>query len=91
VPTGAVIAAADLLHPRPAHEWQGMRVDLSQRQYCEASSYCGLALACLEDRRCGACQRDDQCAGGEVCVLDYPVSARSLRARLEAQRPAPPP
>ena len=82
---GAPNAAADVLHPRPAHEWQGMRVDLSQRQYCEASSYCGLALACLGDRRCGACQRDDQCAGGEVCVLDHCVVAAHAGCRTSAE------
>jgi len=80
-PAGASDEAADMLHPRPAHEWQGMRVDLSQRQYCEASSYCGLALACLEDRRCGACERDDQCAAGEVCALDHCVVAAKAECR----------
>jgi hypothetical protein len=84
-PAGAAVAAADLLHPRPAHEWQGMRVDLSQRQYCEASSYCGLALACLDDRQCGPCQRDDQCAGGEVCVLDHCVVAAHAGCRSRAE------
>jgi len=83
-PAGASTAVADVLHPRPAHEWQGMRVDLSQRQYCEASSYCGFALACLDDQRCGPCQRDDQCAGGEVCVLDHCVAAASAGCRTRA-------
>jgi hypothetical protein len=84
-PAGAAVAAADLLHPRPAHEWQGMRVDLSQRQYCEASSYCGFALACLDDQRCGPCQRDDQCAAGEVCVLDHCVKAANAGCRTRAE------
>src|SRR5262249_55757238 len=37
------LAAADTgtLHARPPGEWDGMLVDMSQRQYCEASSYCG--------------------------------------------------
>lgn len=83
-PAGASSAAADVLHPRPAHEWQGMLVDLSQRQYCEASSYCGFALACLGDQQCGPCQRDDQCAGGEVCVLDHCVAAASAGCRTRA-------
>jgi hypothetical protein len=82
-PAGAV-AVADLLHPRPAHEWQGMRVDLSQRQYCEASSYCGFALACLGDQQCGPCQRDDQCAAGEACVLDHCVVAANVGCRTRA-------
>ncbi len=84
-PAGVAVAAADVLHPRPAHEWQGMRVDLSQRQYCEASSYCGLALACLGDQRCGPCQRDDQCAAGEVCVLDHCVLAANAGCRTRAE------
>src|SRR5262245_46888857 len=31
-PAGASSEAVDVFHPRPAHEWQGMLVDLSQRQ-----------------------------------------------------------
>lgn len=84
-PAGASDAVPDALHPRPAREWQGMRVDLSQRQYCEASSYCGLALACLDDQRCGACQRDDQCTSGEVCVLDHCIAAANAGCRTRAE------
>jgi hypothetical protein len=83
-PAGAASMIADVLHPRPAGEWQGMLVDLSQRQYCEASSYCGFALACLDDRKCGPCRRDDQCAGGEVCVLDHCVAAANASCRSRA-------
>jgi hypothetical protein len=61
-----------------------MRVDLSQRQYCEASSYCGFALACLGDQQCGACQRDEQCASGEACVLDHCVVAANVGCRTRA-------
>jgi len=68
-------------HPRPADEWQGMLVDLSQRQYCEASSYCGFGLACLDDGACGPCQRDEQCASGEACVLDHCVPRDSVGCR----------
>lgn len=81
VPAAAAEVAADQLHPRPADEWQGMLVDLSQRQYCEASAYCGFALACLEDRACGPCQRDDQCGQGEACVLDHCVAAANVGCR----------
>jgi len=81
---GASNEAVDALHPRPAREWQGMLVDVSQRQYCEASSYCGLALACLDDRKCGPCQRDDQCASGEACVLDHCVASASAACRTRA-------
>jgi hypothetical protein len=84
-PPGASSEVADVLHPRPAHEWQGMLVNLSQRQYCEASSYCGFALACLDDRRCGPCQRDDQCASGEACVLDHCVAAANAGCRTRAE------
>ncbi len=83
-PAGAASAAADVLHPRPAHEWQGMLVDLSQRQYCEATSYCGFALACLEDSQCGPCRSDDQCAAGEACVLDHCVAAAGAGCRTRA-------
>lgn len=72
---------ADQYHPRPADEWQGMLVDMSQRQYCEASSFCGFALACLDDGACGPCERDDQCASGEVCVLDHCVLAQNAGCR----------
>jgi len=86
LPSLAPAGPADIVpdakvHPRPAGEWQGMLVDLSQRQVCEASSYCGFALACLDDGACGACQRDDQCAGGEVCVLDHCVLAANAGCR----------
>jgi hypothetical protein len=75
------LVRADQYHPRPPDEWQGMLVDMSQRQYCEASSFCGFALACLDDNACGPCQRDDQCASGEVCVLDHCVLAKNAGCR----------
>ena len=61
-----------------------MLVDLSQRQYCEASSYCGFALACLPDQKCGACTRDEQCGTGEVCALDHCVVAANAGCRSRA-------
>ena len=77
-------APVDRLHPRPTDEWQGMLVDLTQRQYCEASSYCGLALACLDDQACGPCSVDAQCASGEVCVLDHCVQSANAACRTRA-------
>ncbi len=55
---------------RAPDEWQGMQVDTSDPQYCFDSSGCGLALACHANA-CGPCQRDGDCAAGEVCVLDH--------------------
>jgi hypothetical protein len=83
-PAGAEVAAGATIHPRAADEWQGMLVDLTQRQYCEASSYCGFALACLDDSACGPCRRDDQCAGGEVCALDHCVRSELADCRRRA-------
>lgn len=78
-PTTAPVTAATF--QRSPDEWQGMLVSTVDRQYCEASSYCGFALACLEDRTCGACTADAQCADGEACVLDHCVRAANVGCR----------
>src|SRR5215208_4690913 len=57
--------------PRPADEWQGMRVDLATQSLCDGAESCGLAMACPDGGRCGPCQADSQCASGEACVLDH--------------------
>jgi len=59
-------------HPRAEGEWQGMRVRLDRQPICAGGQSCGLALAC-KDSRCGPCLSDDECAEGEVCVLDHCV------------------
>ena len=58
-------------HPRASGEWQGMLVNMTLRAACDASWRCGLAMACKADGRCGPCERDTECADGEVCVLDH--------------------
>jgi hypothetical protein len=73
-PSGAAdtVAAAPFPDhaPRAAGEWQGMPVDRSTQVLCDAADSCGLAMACLGET-CGPCERDDQCAAGETCVLDH--------------------
>lgn len=81
-PVTAPVTAATF--PRPPEEWQGMLVSAENRQYCEASSYCGFALACLEDNACGACTADAQCATGEACVLDHCIRAANVGCRSRA-------
>jgi hypothetical protein len=55
---------------RSPDEWQGLQVDTSDPQFCVDSRGCGLALSC-RGSACGPCQRDGDCAAGEVCVLDH--------------------
>jgi len=70
-------------HPRPPDEWQGMRVNLTLQATCEESAGCGLAMAC-RDGRCGPCEVDSDCAGGEVCVLDHCVRRELANCRRRA-------
>lgn len=59
--------------PRDSAEWQGMLIDMNNLQTgCEQTSQCGLAMACVQGR-CGPCDADEQCAAGEVCVLQHCV------------------
>ena len=67
--------------PRPADEWQGMRVDRATQARCGGADSCGLAMACLDGGRCGPCQADSQCAAGEACVLDHCVLAPRAACR----------
>ena len=71
----------EVWHPRDKDEWQGMLVNTAVEQYCEASNYCGLALACNEQNVCGACSRDSDCASGEACVLDHCVVQEKVACR----------
>jgi hypothetical protein len=76
--------------PRAADEWQGMPVDVGLRQVCWRSSFCGRALACI-DNVCGPCRTDAQCDTGEICVLgDYCLQrARAgCRSRADCARPS---
>ena len=59
-PTTAPVIAATF--PRSPDEWQGMLVSTVDRQYCEASSYCGsrwpvsrIAVRCVH-RGCAVCR-----------------------------------
>ncbi len=72
------------LHPRKSGDWDGMRVDLSRRPPCETSLHCSFAKACI-DGACGPCTADEQCAGGERCVLDHcvPAANASCRSRTD--------
>lgn len=65
-------------HERNPHEWQGMLVDMSMRQVCDQTTSCGLALSCSDDGQCGPCAVDDDCAGGEACVLDHCLPASQV-------------
>lgn len=58
-------------HPRDPAEWQGMRMLVgSHTQRCEQAQDCSMPKGCI-DGRCLPCERDDQCAREEVCVLDH--------------------
>ncbi len=65
-----------VLHPRAAEEWQGMLVDISTPQICDAG-FCGLGLAC-KGGRCLACDADHDCPGDESCVLDHCIARNSV-------------
>jgi hypothetical protein len=69
--------------PRPADECQGMRVNLNISPFCTTSSHCGLGRACI-DSKCVACGRDEDCATGEVCVLDHCLQKDLVACRRAA-------
>lgn len=67
-------------HPRPEDEWQGMRVRVGNQPICAGKSSCSFALAC-RDGLCGPCLADEDCAGGEVCVLDHCLIGENVTCR----------
>ncbi len=69
--------------PRAPGEWQGMRVELSSQALCDAVDSCGLAMACKQGK-CGPCVADDECAGGEACVLDHCVRKPLVACRQQS-------
>lgn len=71
----------DCYHPRDPAEWQGALVDVCLQIECV--DFCGLRLACV-DGVCGACERDDQCLTGEVCVLDQCILDEQAECRSQA-------
>jgi hypothetical protein len=68
--------------PRPADEWQGLRV-CPPRPPCSESATCGVALACIEGK-CNACSGDEQCAVGEGCALDHCMPTAQISCRVRA-------
>jgi hypothetical protein len=70
-------------HPRPASEWQGMRVDVSTPALCQETSACGLAGACLQGH-CSPCSSDSECGSGEACVLDHCVRQENVACRTRS-------
>jgi hypothetical protein len=72
-------APAPSYKPRPPGEWQGMLVDLAVSPPC-LEGFCGMARACVNGA-CTACNRDDECLTGEVCVLDHCLHADHVRCR----------
>ncbi|MFP2933186.1 hypothetical protein ACLESO_50180 [Pyxidicoccus sp. 3LG] len=57
-----------------------MLVDESLQAVCGDEGVCGLAMACVQGR-CGACQSDGDCEGGEACVLDHCVKSERVACR----------
>lgn len=85
---GAPLAVAERhFHPRDPQEWQGMLINTDAVPPCDASATCGLARACRAGK-CVACGTDDECAAGEVCVLDHCVvsALASCRRRADCAR-----
>lgn len=72
--------------PRPENEWQGMLVDLATQPPCLDGAYCGLARACIAEV-CTACERDSDCGGSEVCVLDHCLLATQVGCRSTRECP----
>jgi hypothetical protein len=68
----ALTSGLPLYHERPAGEWQGMPVNVTEQPACETAATCGLAMACNAGR-CGPCSSDSACNVGETCVLDHCV------------------
>ena len=58
--------------PRPKSEWQGMKIDMTLRPFCDETAQCALGLVCREEH-CLPCLKDDECLADEVCVLDHCV------------------
>ena len=77
------LSGPPMYHPRPADEWQGMRVDLSIQALCSGADSCGLAMAC-NGQKCGPCSNDGDCAAGEACVLDHCLRAEQVTFRGRA-------
>ena len=69
--------------PRPAEEWQGMRINLNMSPPCTSSALCGLGQACVRGK-CVPCGRDEDCATGEVCVLDHCLQKDLVACRRSA-------
>jgi hypothetical protein len=67
--------------PRPDGEWQGMLVSRVDRQICQETLHCGMALACRSDGLCGPCEADGDCAEGEACVLDHCIPGGLVECR----------
>lgn len=81
---GPPLAVAERhFHPRDPQEWQGMLINTDAVPPCEASATCGLARACKAGQ-CVACSADDDCASGEVCVLDHCVARALASCRRRA-------
>jgi hypothetical protein len=72
--------------PRDPAEWQGMLVDVSRPALCGGAAACGLGLACI-DHQCLPCSADDQCLGGEACVLDHCLPAAQVACRSHRDCP----
>jgi hypothetical protein len=60
-----------------------MRVNLNITPFCTTSARCGLGRACI-DSKCVACGRDEDCAAGEVCVLDHCLQKELAACRRAA-------
>jgi hypothetical protein len=73
--------------PRDPEEWQGMPVDLNFNPPCHTSADCAFALAC-RDNHCGPCLSDEQCAIGEVCVLDQCLRRDNVTCRSRRDCPS---
>jgi hypothetical protein len=76
---GCVEAPKPVYHPRDPNEWDGMPV-LLDGPPCEQSAWCGLALACI-DEKCGACTSDQDCAPGEGCVVEHCLKTELIGCR----------
>ncbi|UQA56926.1 hypothetical protein [Polyangium aurulentum] len=77
----ATTAETSRPRPRPATEWQGMKVDDAETWPC--GERCSMARACIGGL-CVPCREDAQCEAGEVCVLDHCV----VEERVECRRAA---
>lgn len=85
-PIAAALLAPPRWQPRPAHEWQGMLVNLNLAAPCESTSVCGLAQAC-KTGRCLPCENDTECDTGEACVLDHCIPDEHVGCRTSRECP----